>query len=311
MKKKTFISLLFALSVTMLSAQTQIEASGDTYIYAGGDVGDEGKSMIRGSEETMISYFNESRLYRRMVFLKFDLTNAPALNEIETIKLKIYGTADDGGGVNTSDGSTTPETHTVEVYNMNGTEKGGSGEVFDEQTFSYNSWVNMYDYARKPSYLAGELAGVTGEGWFEIDITDEIAEYVIGMGDESVIIGVCDAYIMKLPTEPADNSNSYITFHSKENPSGNKPSLLFNVKGGGNSISTENGTNISYTLLEGELSVTYCGQNSNLMVTDISGRIIHTASFDNNYNCSLPTQGIYILSVKDGEHTMTEKIIVR
>ncbi|MFV0469812.1 MAG: DNRLRE domain-containing protein [Dysgonomonas sp.] len=294
MKKKLFIPLFLFLSVGWISAQVKLDVSEDTYIWSNTtDLGDE-TTAVRGADEILVSYFNESKLYRRMIFLKFNLANAPQKSDINSVKLRMYGVADAGGGINTTTGETTALTHSLGVYNMNGAEKGGT-TLWSETSFSYNGWVTNYDYSRKPNFLAGKLDDVTGEGWLEWDITSEMMNYVLGL-DNILTLNVCDEYIMKIPTDPADNTNSYVTFHSKENPSGNKPHLVFVTKNSGiDSDKTQK--EINYRLIDKELTVSDISFGTKVKITDLSGKTVYASNPNGSLNYSFTNNGVYILTL--------------
>jgi len=211
------------LEVTFKEDTRILTASADTYLN--------NNSTPNGVATTLQSYYNDNNAYRRMIFLKFVLDIPYDLSLINSATLKMYGTADLGGG------SSTSSTHTMDVFDMTAyaNEKSTGDFDWDESTFSYDTWDNSayktssrnpdneYSGIGDPKYRVGRLENVSGgEKWFEWDITTSIFE---NMGN-TMTLQVCDKDQIKTPS----SQNSLVTFHSKENTSGNAPQIEFGMK---------------------------------------------------------------------------------
>jgi len=289
MNYKSIILTAFLISISSVSVNADTPDQNEQY------------NAVRGNETEMLSYYNDAKNYRFMVFLNFDLRNAPTSDKIENVKLKMYGNAESGGGINTYTGQATPDTHTLAVYNMNNYNVG-----WDELKFSYNEWEYKYGYAKYPDNKIAEANGITGEGWIEWDITTDV-KTVLNNSQSKLTLSICDIYIMKLPT--GVNENSYVRFHSKENPSGNRPYLEFN--GSGTGLETNNIAQINYTLSGNLLQICESGQ-STLHIINMSGKLIHNTTIPGgNYTYMLPGSGIYLISLMNENSRFVQKIMVK
>jgi len=294
--KRIFIStlILFCLNISSYILATQNEMSSDPL---------QQYDVVRGSEQELLSYYNDSRNYRHMVFLNFELTDVPQTELIEQVKLKMYGLAELGGGINTANNQATPVTHSLAVYNMN-----SYNISWNEASFMYNNWNYSYGYAKEPSTYIALLENVSGEGWFEWDITDCVKSELSDNGIEKLALSICDTYVVKTPE--GTNTNSYVRFHSKENSSGNKPFIEFTVKGevGINACSD---SKIKYNLSGNVLTISDVESYTNILISDVSGNVISNSYISKDNTYSLPSKGVYILLVKDEANTSVTKILVQ
>jgi hypothetical protein len=243
--KRTFLTVMICAAASLAMAQppATIAVSEDTYILgsqtAAGDKPDE----IRGAGATMQCYYNEDCRWRYMPFLKFDLTDLAGIDpfSIESVKLKVFGTANAGGGT-TGSGAATPVTHTLKVFNMTAQ---NPAFAWTEEDLSYGAWIGTatyntdvnsdndinynYFFRRNPDNIgtAGKMelciATLRGEGeetegkWYEWDIT----QAVIANAGGEISLQINDSVTIKYDS----NKNSFVTFHTKENASGNAPYL--------------------------------------------------------------------------------------
>lgn len=115
---------------------------------------------------------------------------------------------------------------------------------------------------------------------------------------------------MKIPTDPADNTNSYVTFHSKENSSGNKAYLVFNPDGSGiGSNQTQSG--INYRITDKSLTISEIAPQSKVKITDLSGKTVYSVIANNTLDYTFVNGGIYILSVQNDVNASSIKLLVK
>lgn len=262
---------------------------------------DEQYNIVRGNDSELLSYYNDAKNYRHMVFLSFDIQNLPSSEYIENVKLKLYGVAEAGGGINAATGNATPETHTIAVYNLNNYNK-----TWNESTFTYNDWAYKFGYSRNPETKIAEISGVAGEGWLEWDVTNDIKE-IKSKGISVYSVSICDTYVVKLPT--GTNENSYVRFHSKENSSGNKPYIEAIMSN--SSISTNNNNRLDYTITDKVLKIDGAEKKTNLLISDISGKRVHSVQIVDDYEYTFSEKGLYIIHISNANNSFAEKIIVK
>lgn len=263
---------------------------------------DEQYNIARGSEPELMSYYNDAKNYRYMVFLNFDIQNLPASNLIESVKLKLYGVAEAGGGINTATSNPTPTAHNLAVYNISSYNK-----IWEESTFTYNDWVYKYGYNRTPGEHIAQLSDVSGEGWLEWDITNDV-KAMKDANASSYTLSICDTYVVKSTT--GTNTNAYVRFHSRENSSGNKPSLVVITKAGA-SINHTSKEKTDYILNGKTLSLPNIEGNTRVYISDISGRLVHNALINAEYDYTFSASGIYILHLTNENSSVATKIVVK
>ncbi|MFV0469811.1 MAG: DNRLRE domain-containing protein [Dysgonomonas sp.] len=325
--KKIFFTLIasfFCLSNVFAQTTSHLTASDDVYIY--GDVGD--KDVSRGSEDILRSYYNDGATSREMVFLKFDLSSLSSVDvsKILSVKLRLYGTADAGGG------NSTPTTHNLCVFNMTATNPTFS---WTETSLGYNAWFgngvnsstvgegnsgssNAYFFRRNPhvtssnnngkaEYLIAKLDNIAaGTSWYEWDVTSTIKS-ALSSSSANISLQVCDELNVR---KAGGSDRAYVIFHSKENVSGNAPELLlsFDITNGIESVENQA---VAYTLKEKNLSISNITTSTTISIMDLSGKKIHKAIVSGDYSYSFAHSGIYLISISNNQGTKTHKVFVR
>lgn len=208
MIKKTRIFLLAILSVFYLQAQQvthTIPPSDDTYTYS--------NSTIRGMEDVLKTYHSTAgSQYRRISFLKFDISGLSSF--VEGVKLRLYCNGFAAGGDNAHQFDLYPvQINTWSEDDLtfaNLTEKAGAditspvlasyavpaGQAFDAQYIEF-SGENL------TRYIADSLAA--GKQYISIRMREK---YVVKNGSSAVVV----------------------EFHSKENASEHAPQLVIEEK---------------------------------------------------------------------------------
>lgn len=233
------------LTPLVYPSSTLLFVTDDVEVF--GDIGD--KNTSKGSQTTMRSYYNDGNSSRIMTFLKFDLTALASVNlsEVESIKLKVYAETVGSGG-----GNSTPETHTLQVFNMTAC---NPDFAWTESTLSFNEWLgnadlsnsaastsgqgSAYGFRRNPDittnynngnpeYRIAQLDNVGPQAsntWLEWDITNAIKNNAT-LNDIS--LQICDKDNVRLS---GGSTRSEVIFHTKENESGNGAYLEINYVG--------------------------------------------------------------------------------
>jgi hypothetical protein len=179
------------------------------------------------------TYFNSNRAWAYETYLKFDLSELNTNPDmIDRVVLKLYGNDNNGND------------HTINLFDMSGT-------VWDEDNLSYNTIAATGSKA----LITSITANMTTAQWFSWDITTYI-KTKIGSGSKVICLMLCDNVMLK---KSDGTTNVVVSFHSKENASGNAPILevdeksfsallLSEIKVNGESLSGFQSTKYSYTV---------------------------------------------------------------
>lgn len=231
MKSITLLLACFLIAVGLHSQTVtkDIYPTDDTYVYGRGGAE---ASVIRGLEDRsyLKSYYNNSQSWAYEVYIKFDLSSVCSNPDlIENVKLRLYGKDNDG------------KDHTINLFQMTDTS-------WDEDNLNWNTIAN----AGQKSKITYTTANLGNEKWCEWDIT-QVVKTAKTANKNAISLMLCDDKILKT----ASNQNVIVSFHSKENESGNKPHLsvteqditdllLTDIKVNGQTINGFNGTNFNY-----------------------------------------------------------------
>lgn len=222
-------------SGNMLASETitkQVRPTDDTYVYGRGTAEN---GIIRGLDDMnfLKSYYNNSRSYAYETYLKFDLSELNTNAELtDRVLLKMYG-ADNNGNE-----------HTIKLFDMSGT-------VWDEDNLNFN---NITTTGNKV-LITSITDNMATEKWYSWDITDYVKNK-INAGIKVICLMLCDNATLK---KSDGTTNVIVSFHSKENPSGNAPILevteknyadllLSEIKMDGEALSGFQSTKYGYTV---------------------------------------------------------------
>jgi hypothetical protein len=211
----------------------QVRPTDDTYVYGRGTAEN---NVIRGLTDMSFlkSYFNGNRAWAYETYLKFDLSELNSNPELtEKVVLKLYGADDNGND------------HTIQLFDM-------SGSVWDEDNLNYTTIAAT----GSKSLITSITANMATAKWYSWDITSYIKNK-IASGTKVITLMLCDNATLK---KADGTTNVIVSFHSRENASGNAPilevteknfaDLLLNeIKQGGAVISGFQSTKYSYTVL--------------------------------------------------------------
>lgn len=176
----------------------QIRPTDDTYVYGRGTAEN---GIIRGLTDMsyLKTYYNNSRTWAYETYLKFDLSELnPNADLTEKVILKLYGADDNGND------------HTIQLFDMSGT-------VWDEDNLNYTTIAST----GSKTLITSITSNMSTAKWYSWDITNYIKNKITS-GSKVICLMLCDNVNLK----KADGStNVIVSFHSKENASGNAPVL--------------------------------------------------------------------------------------
>lgn len=222
--------------VAKISAESvitkQLRPTDDTYVYGRGGAE---SSNIRGLDDMnfLKSYYNGNRAWAYETYLKFDLSELNANPDmIDRVTLKLYGNDNNGND------------HTINLFDMSGT-------VWDEDNLNYTTITA----AGSKTLINSITVNMTNAQWYSWDITNYI-KTKIGSGSKVICLMLCDNVTLK---KSDGTTNVVVSFHSKENASGNAPVLEVNeksfsalllseIKVNGESLAGFQSTKYSYTI---------------------------------------------------------------
>lgn len=210
----------------------QVRPTDDTYVYGRGTAEN---GIIRGLDDMnfLRTYFNSNRAWAYETYLKFDLSDLNSNPDmIDRVVLKLYGNDDNG------------DTHTINLFDMSGT-------VWDEDNLNY---TNIAATGSK-TLITSITANMTTAQWYSWDITAYVKSKV-NASTKVIALMLCDNVVMK---KANGTTNVLVSFHSKENASGNAPVLevseksfadllLSDIKMNGVSLPDFQSTKYSYTV---------------------------------------------------------------
>lgn len=210
----------------------QIRPIDDTYVYGRGTAEN---GIIRGLDDMnfLKSYYNNSRSYAYETYLKFDLSELNTNAELtDRVLLKMYG-ADNNGNE-----------HTIKLFDMSGT-------VWDEDNLNFNTITATGNKV----LITSITDNMATEKWYSWDITDYVKNK-INAGIKVICLMLCDNATLK---KSDGTTNVIVSFHSKENQSGNAPILevteknyadllLSEIKMDGEALSGFQSTKYGYTV---------------------------------------------------------------
>ncbi len=202
-----FAVLLFGLSFNM-SAQTVeqiLSPSDDTYIY--------GNSTVRGMEPLLKVYHSVGPEFRRIIFLKFDISRLSP--HLESAKLRLYCEGFAPGGDNA---------HQLELYPVRLSN-------WAEDDISYTNYVSKLGSNVDTPVLAGYTVA-KGVG-LEPQYIEFAGSNLLKLLQDSVEAGVQFVSFRlreRLVVKSTTGAAVIVDFHSKENASGFTPELVVEEK---------------------------------------------------------------------------------
>lgn len=226
--KKFYASFLlgaFSILSTSSFAQESVVVTNDTYI-----LWTSSKTDNFGSDERLMVRFSQDGPYRRDIFLKFDLSSATTPAPYDKVNLKIYGNDEGLVGI------------PLRVLKI----------APDRANFNWSE--NSLIFSNKPAtdYTNDNIAEIETEGdgdnkFFEWDITSWVNEQAAA-GQKIISLHLRQMSIPGTGGVAVDP----MYFHSKENPSGNKPSIILHAMG--NSIEANSVNRAEVSVYDGILS---------------------------------------------------------
>lgn len=259
---KKFYAFLFlgvaALFATSTFAQESIGVTDDTHIFWANS-----KTDNFGSEEKLMVRFAPDGQFRRDIFLKFDLTSALTPAPYSKVTLQLYGNDEGLVGI------------PLRILKI----------APDRANFDWKE--NSLIFSNKPAtdYTTDNIAEIETEGdgddkFFNWDITAWVNEQAAA-GQK--IISLHFRQISIPGTGGAAVDPMY--FHSKENPSGNKPSIILMAEGSSLEVDGESQSDVNVS--EGILTATLANNETQVLsVFSLSGvkiletEIVGNASID-------------------------------
>jgi len=211
----------------------QVRPTDDTYVYGRGTAEN---GIIRGLTDMnfLKTYFNTSRSWAYETYLKFDLSELnPNADLTDKVVLKLYGADDNGNN------------HTIQLFDMSGT-------VWDEDNLNYTTIAAT----GSKTLITSITANMATAQWHSWDITNYIKGKLTS-GTKVITLMLCDNVTLK---KADGTTNVIVSFHSKENVSGNAPVLevteknfadllLSEIKIDGAVLAGFQSTKYSYTVL--------------------------------------------------------------